>query len=929
MTLSEVTAVKGRAGDFTVEVLKHPRYVDLDKCIACGACSAKCPKKVDDEHNQGLDKRKAIYVKYSQAVPLKYCIDAENCLYLTKGKCGNCAKVCPTGAVNYEDKPETVEIKVGSIILASGFAPYDPGRYDTYGYTRHQNVITSLEFERLLAASGPTLGHVARPSDHQEPRRVAFIQCVGSRDVHQGARGYCSAVCCTYAVKEAGLAMDHVKGLEASIFYMDMRTTGKDFERYYNRAQENGVRFIKSRISSLGPGQDEGDLEIRYTTPEGVLKKENFNLVVLSVGLVPGPAGAELAGRLGLELDGEGFPTGDGFKPVRTVREGIYACGAVLEPKDIPQSVIDASAVAGEAAALLSSARGTLTRSREPVAETNVTGEPPRIGVFICHCGTNIAGVVDVEAVEEYAKTLPYVTHTERNLFSCSQDSQEKIARVIKEQNLNRLVVAACTPRTHEPLFQETATQAGLNKYLFEMANIRNQCSWVHSQEPEKATRKSKELVAMAVAKAANLRPLREQELAVNNQALVIGGGVAGMEAAANLASQGFKAIIVERAPRLGGQALKLGRNWQGREVAPYLEELIKRVSGEEKIEIHLGAEITKVQGFVGNFETTIAQDGQEKVLQHGAAIIASGAAELDEGLYLHGQDPRVVTGLELEERLAAEPDLAGKAKTAVFIQCVGSRIPERPYCSKVCCTQSINSALRLKELNPGLEIYVVHKDIRTYGRREDLYRRAREAGIHFVRYEDQEPLTVSQEGGELKVVFTDFNLRRRLALSPDLLVLASAIVAPQENPLGPLFKVPLNQDNFFAEAHVKLRPVDFATDGVFVCGLAHGPKPLEEAIAQAQAAAARAAVVLSSTELMVGGVVSSIDQTRCVSCGVCISICPYQAIDWNEAGKAQVNEALCKGCGLCEASCRSSAPHLGGFTDELIFNQMEAVGWS
>ncbi|MCG8376680.1 MAG: FAD-dependent oxidoreductase, partial [Chlorobiales bacterium] len=461
-----------------------------------------------------------------------------NCIYLTRGKCGNCAKVCPTDAVDYEDKAETVEIKVGSIVLASGFEPYDPGRYDTFGYTRHKNVITSLEFERLLAASGPTLGHVVRPSDKKEPGRVAFLQCVGSRDVHQGAKGYCSSICCTSAVKEAGLAMDHVKGLEASIFYMDMRTTGKDFERYYNRAQENGVRFIKTRVSSLGPGEEEGDLEIRYTSPEGLLKKETFNLVVLSVGLTPGAGIGEQAERLDLELDQEGFPKGDFFKPVRTGREGIYVCGAVQEPKDIPQSVIDASAAAGEAAAFLAPARGSLARSKEPVEETDVIGEPPRIGVFVCHCGTNIAGVVDVEAVEEYAKGLPYVAHTERNLFSCSQDSQEKIAQVIKEHQLNRLVVAACTPRTHEPLFQETATQAGLNKYLFEMANIRNQCSWVHSQEPEKATEKSKELVAMAVAKAAGLRPLQEQELAINDQALVIGGGAAGMEAAANLADQ-------------------------------------------------------------------------------------------------------------------------------------------------------------------------------------------------------------------------------------------------------------------------------------------------------------------------------------------------------------------------------------------------------
>ena len=918
--------VSGEAGNFQVRVRQQPRYVDMDKCIACGECAAKCPKKVDDGYDEGLAKRKAIYVKYSQAVPLKYCIDPEQCIYLTKGKCGNCAKVCPAGAINYEDTEKVHDLNVGSIILAPGTECYQPDQNDPYGYKIHKNVVTSIEFERILAASGPSMGHVIRPSDKQEPKKIAWIQCVGSRDHHEGAKSYCSSVCCTYAVKEASMAKDHVKGLDAAVFYIDIRTHGKDFEAYYNRAKDKlGVRFIKSRISNIKEDPETKDLILTYVSPGGERISETFGMVVLSVGLGLPADAKELAGRMGLELDGQGFPASGSFAPVASSREGIYICGAYQGPKDIPTAVVDASAAAAQVGALLPEARRSLTKIKEWPTEINVVGDPPRVGVFICHCGTNIAGVVDVEDAADYAGKLPFVAHVERNLFSCSQDSQEKIAQAIRDNDLNRVVIAACTPRTHEPLFQETLAGAGLNKYLFEMANIRNQCSWVHADDPAAATRKSKDLIRMAVAKAAQLTPLTQSDLGVNQKALIIGGGLAGMSAAKTLADQGYESYLVEQADKLGGAARSLSQTYLNEPVWPAMQELIDQVATDDKITVLTRSELKEVDGFVGNFKSVVKTPDGDLDVEHGVAILAMGGSELKPKEHLYGRHPAVVTGLEMSRLLKHGDPKLDEADSTVFIQCVGSRIPERPYCSKVCCTRSLVSAMELKERKPEMEVYILYRDLRTYGLREDAYRRAREMGVHFIKYDPDQGLTVSQGDSGLKVETVDYVLQRPLVLRPDRLVLASAILPATEGPIAQMFKVPINDDGFFVEAHVKLRPVDFATDGVFVAGLAHAPKSLDESIAQAQAAAARAVITLSAPTLKVGGIVSEIDQNKCVGCHVCVEVCPYKAISFNENNLAQVNEALCKGCGLCVSSCRSGAPSLKGFTEAAILDQVAA----
>jgi len=926
ITLAEVISVSGTPGHFQAHVRQYPRYVDVEKCIACGVCAEKCPKKVPNAYEGGLIQRRAAYLKYAQAVPLKYAIDADQCIYLTKGKCKACEKFCPTGAIDLKDHEKELHLDIGAVVLATGVQPYDPGRHDTFGYGRYPNVVTSLEFERILSASGPFGGHLVRPSDKEPPQKIAWLQCVGSRDEHPGAHGYCSAVCCTYAVKEAILAKEHTKGkADTAVFYIDIRTHGKDFERYYNRAREElGVRFVKAKITNIRHDEETGGSRIHYLSEDGESVSEGFDIVVLSIGLEASDEGIKLAERLQVNLDSNRFAETPGFQPVNTSRPGIFVCGAFQSPKDIPSSVIESSAAAGAAGALLSDSRFSRIKSEVRPPETDVRGEPPRIGVFVCRCGTNIAGVVDVPGVVGFAAGLPGVVHAEENVFSCSQDSLEKMTKMIQKERLNRVIVAACTPRTHEPIFQQTLIQSGINKYLFEMVNIRNQCSWVHKSDPEKATLKAKDLVRMAVAKARILTPLPEPRLDIDPRALVIGGGIAGMTAAKMLSENGCTVYLIEKEAALGGNARRLFDSWKGENIREYLNERIDSVVSDPRISVYLNAGIDSVEGFVGNFKTTVSVNGSKERLEHGVTIIAAGASEYKPEEFLYGEDERVVTALELQERFLGRDPALGRIDTAVFIQCVGSRIPERPYCSKVCCTRSIRNALALKSLRPDMRIFVLYRDMRSYGLREELYRKARSEGIVFIPYDDGRGLSVERNGGAIEVTFTDRVLKRGMELHPDLLVLATAVVSNPQNRLAQLYKVQQNSDGFFIEAHVKLRPVDCASDGVFICGLAHSPKPIDEAVVEAQAAATRAGAVLFEKTRTVSGTVSYVDAAKCSGCGTCVSLCAFNAPRINEkTGKAEIEATLCKGCGLCTASCRSGAAQQKGFETEQIMEMI------
>lgn len=927
VSMAEVLDLQGAPPHLKVTVRKRPRYVDESKCTGCGLCMAKCPTKVPDPYNKGLGMTKAIRIPFPQAVPALPVMDASVCLFHQKGKCGVCKKVCPAGAIDFEQKEETLTFEVGSVILASGTGEFDARLKGEYGYGLYPNVITSIEFERILSASGPTGGHVTRPSDHAVPRKIAILQCVGSRDTSAGNE-HCSAVCCMQASKDAIIAQEHVPGLQTTIFYMDIRAYGKGFDRFVDRARDqHGTRFICGRIASVESDPAGNDLRIGYITPEGCVKNETFDMLVLSVGLEPSASSKELARRLGTKLDASGFVAVAPTSPVTTSRQGVFVCGSVCGPKDIPESVMEASGAASAAAATLGDRPSQEIAVHYP-PEKDLRGEPPRVGVFVCRCGINIASTVDVPGVVEYALTLPRVRHAQELLFTCAQDSQKTIRAAIAKHGLNRVVVAACTPRTHEPLFQKTLQQAGINPYMFEFANIREHCSWVHQAEPQKASQKAKDLVRAAVTKVVTAEPLYKKTLSVNRSALVIGGGLAGMTAALDLADQGFATHLLEKTGQLGGNLLHVKATLDGGTTAGKLAELVDRVRTHPRISVHLNARIRQIAGYVGNFKTTLEGDGAAEI-QHGAVIVAAGGSEYEPSEYLYGQDDRIVTQRQLEERLHAQDASSLSALgTVVMIQCVGSRDERRSYCSRVCCSQAIKNAIRLKTLSPGTNVYILYRDIRTYGLKERYYRQARQLGVVFVRFDADAKPTVELDGGRPKVQVADKILGATLEIRPDLLVLSTGVVANRDNKaLSQLLKVPLESDGFFLEAHVKLRPVDFATDGVFVCGLSHYPKDISETIAQARAAAGRAATILRKTQIEGEGKVSRLRTERCSGCGACVAVCAYGAVEIDAALRvAVVNEALCKGCGACAATCRAGAIDLGGFSDEQMLNALGAL---
>lgn len=914
-----------------------------EACMTCGACAFVCPTQcihLDDfssrkpepltsDFDAGMMQRGAAYIQFPQAIPNIPVIDKEACMYALNGTCKSCENFCEKKALKYDQKDEEVEVDVGAVIISPGFDKYVPQKGDGYGYRVYPNVLTSIEFERMLSSSGPYQGHLARISDGEPPKKIAWLQCVGSRD-ESCDRRYCSSVCCMYATKEAIIAKEHLPGVDTHIYFMDMRSFGKDFEKYYDRAKdEYGVVYRRCRIPQVEQDRTTKHLTIRYVDDAGTLQKESYDIVVLSVGLQPCAELAEMSKILDVNLNQYGFIETDQYNQVKTSRKGIYASGTVTEPKDIPESVTQASAAAVEAAKDISWLRGTEVTEKVYPDEKNVSRELPRIGVFVCHCGINISGVVDVKKVVADAKALPYVAYADDNLYTCSQDSNEKIKEKIKELGLNRIVIASCTPRTHEPLFQDTLRESGLNPHLFEMANIRDQNSWVHKNSPQVATEKAIDAVRMAVAKASELSPIHHLKIPVMNHALVIGGGIAGMHAALSIADQGYETVLVEKEPMLGGHLRDIYLGINGEKPQDLLNDTITRVQNHPKIQAFTDTTVTSLSGYVGNFKSilTTKEKKEPTAVDHGVIVVATGGLPYTPVEYEYEKSDDVITQTEFEKDLYEEKPYLKNLKEVVMIQCVGSRNDDHPYCSRVCCSEALKNALRFKELNPESAIYVLYRDIRTYGFREDmLYQKARRNGIIFIRYDTDDEPTVTLKDGKLFVKIKERILGRELHLHPDKLVLSTGII-PQDNvPLAQQLKVPLNQDSFFSEAHVKLRPIDFSADGIYLCGLAHSPRFIEESILQAKATGARAATILSKQYLETKGNIARVISRNCAGCQLCVAICPYDAITFDEEKKiVSVNEILCQGCGACSTVCPSGTFQQNTFTKRQIVSMIDA----
>ncbi len=928
-----------------LKMVENGIQAGIDICQVCGACASICPvnflrvpeltnkvpRPLINTFNEGLNTRKPVNIFFPQAVPRVPVIDEASCVHLNTGACGICGSVCGLRAIDYNHTESETEIDVGSVIFSPGFEVFDAKKRGEFGYGLYKNVVTSIEFERLLSASGPTSGTVSRPGDGAHPKKIAWIQCVGSRD-HSCNRDYCSSVCCMYATKEAFIAREHDSTIEPTIFYIDMRSFGKNFDEYVTRAKEKNVRYVRAMVSRVFEDPQTGNLELRYVTGSGDKITEIFDMVVLSVGIQIPEKTKSLANVLGIDMDDYGFAVTDTFNPLAATRPGVFVSGAFNGPKDIPETVSEASAAAQAASADLATARGSLiTQEVLPEEHPSSPDEELRIGVFVCHCGANIASVVDVAGVAEYARGLPGVVYADHPLYTCSQDSQEGIRDIIEENKLNRVVIAACSPSTHEPLFMSTLRQAGINKYFFDMANIRDQCSWVHPTEPDLATEKSKRLMRMAVANASQTRPLTELEFAVDSSLLIIGGGVAGMTAALEAAKQGFGVYLVEQQGTLGGHAQSLRWSFDGKDIGQYVQSLKDQVMNNDRIKILVNSVVVDQKGFIGSFESEImTPSGGSRKIKHGAIMVATGAEESRPEIFGLGDIDNVVTQTDFEMNLYTSGS-TDDYKKVVMLQCAGSRDSNHlDYCSRVCCNQAVKNALHFKEQHPDGRVDILYRDMRCYGLGELQYREARMKGINFIRFDpDENPpdIKADEQGIEIKVA--DPSIGMQISLRPDLLVLSTGIKSRDTEELATLLRIPRNKAGFFIEAHAKLRPVDLPSEGLYMAGTAHAPKDISETIAQAQAAVARATTVLSKKTLKLSGVVSTVDPTNCAVCLTCVRACPYGVPFINDQHTAEINPALCQGCGICVAECPAKAITLGRYLDSNIVAKLEAYSTS
>jgi heterodisulfide reductase subunit A len=938
LTNSQVTEVKGKAGKFKVKVLRSARFIDESECTACGECATACPSITPSEFEEGLSLRKAIYSPFAQAVPSSYIRSEENCLGTNPIACGKCIDVCQKDCIDLDMADELIQLDIGSVICATGIDYYDPREASEYGYTRFENVVNSIELERLLSPGGPTAGSLVRFTDQKPPDRVSFIQCVGSRCINRDIP-YCSRICCMNAMKSALLIREMYPDIEIDIFYIDIRAFGKGFEQFYHRAKKEGrVNFIKGKPSHIEEDPVTKDLILHVeNVTTGESEKIRTQLAILSEAVVPSVDSHSLAKVLGIETDKRGFfsakdACGD---PIASDKEGIFLCGCSSGPKDITDSIAEASGAAIRASQFLTEHK--LPKLEEEIPAYNYYGDP-RVGVFICHCGSNIAGVLDVGNLQEYAKTLPDVVFSEELLFACSESTQRAIQQSVIDNKINRVVIAACTPRTHEPVFRETLRKIGLNPYLMEMANIRDQCSWVHQYEAEKATNKGQDLIRMAVARVRELEPLEPKEMPIGHDIVIIGGGIAGMETAIQLSRRGYKVSIVEKQEYLGGWTRHLNSLYPSGESGLDLVQRKLQEIYEKEVKIYTGAAVSEIRGYVGNFSVTLHINNgktKEEKLDAGAIVLTPGfeAYEPRKNEYGYLRYPNVITNMDLEELLQSKNEIhfEGEAvSSVVFMQCVGSRGDEGlPECSRYCCQASIKQAIALRKM--GIHVTVFNRDIRVYHHEaEGMYREARQLGVNFVRYEKDNPPQIIGNRIVYNLQFKDQVLKQNIEFPADLLVLAVGMRPAKKSieEIQKSLKVPIGIDGFLMEKHPKFGPIETNIQGVFIAGCAQGPKDISDSISQANAVAAKIDALLSRTTIMMEPIASCIDELLCRGCATCVDVCEYGAlsvVDKAGVSVAQVNEALCEGCGTCATYCPTNAIDIRHFRDKQIESMLEA----
>jgi len=925
LTMTEVKGVAGDVGNFTVTLVQAPRYIDLEKCTACGDCFKAFPECVS--FSPGLDHRAPTCMRYPQSIPQAYAIDMEKCQDVKALE-----DVCKAGAIMPKDAKKEMVLNVGAVILCPGASVFDPAGLDNFEYGKNPDVVTSLEYERILSASGPTQGELVRPSDGKKPEKIAWIQCVGSRGIQKGAASYCSSACCMFALKEAMVTKERFQDtIETTIFYMDIRTFGKEYEQYRNRAEDEfHVNLVRSRPHSI-MNNGEGGLDITYFVEDGnPTVTETYDMAVLSTGFCIPDDTRELALNLGIELNEHNFAKTGAFSPVSTSVPGIYACGLFESPKDIPETMVQASAAACLAAGEALPADAGEDAADQMVPERDVSQEDPKVGIFICDCGLNIGGVVDTQALADFGKALPQVAVSQVAGHGCSKAAMDRIQKTIEDEKLNRVVIGGCSPRTHETKFQDLLQRAGLNKYLVEIANIRDQDTWVHANDPDGALNKAKHLIRMAVTSVKEAHPLMEHSLPMNKDILVVGGGVTGMNSALSLADQGFKVFLVEKSAQLGGIAKNIHKTIDGEAIQPFMQSLSDKVMAHPAIEVVFNAIIVDHTGMPGMFKTglQIAPQMYYRQIEHGVTILATGAKQNRPAEYLLGQHPDVMTQLDMDGFLANDPDRIKAMNTVAMIQCVGSRCPDNPDCSRICCQAAVKNALAILDLNPDMRIFVLYRDMRTYGFLEDYYLEARKRGVIFVRYEKDNPPKVEAAEKGVTLLFNDPTLGRDISLRADSLCLSTGLVADDEatEDLAMIFRLQRTRQGFFLEDHVKLRPLDLSTPGFFVAGTAHAPKNIRESIADAQAVAGRAQALLAKNTIDLGAAVARVDSNKCAACLVCVRACPFDIPFINADGYSEIDPAKCHGCGVCAAECPAKAIQLMQFEDDQILAKLDGL---